>query len=243
MTNIWLVPIAYKLAMTQLMVDHVNRIALDLDLPCKKPIYTQEIQRVFVANPLLGGTVPDLGGTITGSNFEFSFTSGKCWYIFKHTLSNGRSYLSGDPMMELLDVPLKVTTNAAYALATNWLTCFKINMAALHARYPLQVGQQEVYDEDGNLRRTAVFSVRWGSGDENVVKVRLLGTTGELLELRVNDPRLNGQSPLQLPNWRELMKTPEKQLERGTSPAASRRGERSVLRPAPQPDPPHALSP
>jgi len=120
-----------------------------------------------------------------------------------------------------------VTTNGAYTLATNWLSRFKVNHQELEAKYGKPVIYTLPYrNEQGEIVPTAFYYVRWGQDSDGAADVSLLGTTGELMELRVDDDALNGQPPLQLPNWRELMKTPEKQLERGTSPAAPRKLER-----------------
>ncbi len=99
MTNILLVPIAYKLAMAQLMLGEANRIAQDLDLPCKKPILMEEIRRPFVSNPFLVGTPPHFGGTITSSNFNFAFKDGKCWNIVRcNIFPHGEPFEYRDPL-------------------------------------------------------------------------------------------------------------------------------------------------
>jgi hypothetical protein len=220
MTNtLFVASVAYQLAMSPLMLGEANRIAQELDLPCKKPILMGEIRRPFVAHPdLRQQGNPDFGGTITSSNFWFSFINGKCWKIVRCNLfPKDKPYEFADPLPyfeDLAKAPLKVTTNSAYSLATNWLTRFRVNITELEAKHTHTVFQQEFHNGSGDLQKTGIFHVQWGPGSDGAVKITILGTTGELMLLVVDDPSLNHQPSISLPNWKELMATPEKMLQK-----------------------------
>ena len=205
--------------MSQLMLADANRIAQELDLPCKKPILIEAIKKPFVRHPdLRDEGKPDFGGLITSSNFTFSFIRGKCWKIVRLNLfPNRKPYEYIDPLPYLADLakaPLKVSTNGAYSLATNWLTRFKVSLPELEAKYKPLVYQLEYLSEKGEHLKTAIYYVQWGPGSDGAVKVSLLGTTGELMELNVDDESLNHQPPINLPNWKELMATSERKLQK-----------------------------
>lgn len=219
LTNLTVATAAYKLVFSQMMLDQVNHVAQELDLPCKRPILMREV-RTFVGRPLfLGEERPNFCGTVTTSNFFFSFGNGQCWSINRCNLfPNGRPYEFIDPIPYLADLartPCKVTTNSAYALATNWLTRFKVKIPELEAKY-----KPAVYQLEWQVGvPTGIYYVRWGpDGIGTVARVTLLGTTGDLLELRVeHNNSLNHQPTLSVTNWEELMATPEKTLERRSS--------------------------
>jgi hypothetical protein len=223
MTNSLLaISVAYKLAASQIMLQEANEVAKDLDLPCKKPIVAEHV-KAFVGHPDLDrkGKL-DFVGTITSSNFWFTFSEGKCRSVVRLNLfPNGKPYRFVDPLPYLADLakaPLKVSTNGAYSLATNWLTRFKVNVAEVEAKYKPVVYQLEYLNEQGEQLKTAIFYVQWGPGSDGAVKVTLLGTTEELMELRLEDPALNHQPLLTVTNWRELMATSEKTLQKTSGP-------------------------
>jgi len=223
---------AYKLAMSQLMLDHANHIAQELALPGKKPMLLAEV-KTFVAHPDLDHDgKPEFRGTITSSNFYFSFYEGQCWSIVRcNVFPSGAPYKFRDPLphlAELARTPQTVTTNGAYSLATNWLTRFKVNIAETERKYGKpSIYQLQYLSEKDEKLDTGFYYVQWGPGSDGAVKVSLLGTTGELMELNVYDKSLNHQPTLAITNWQELMATSERKLQKQSDGKTVKPSERS----------------
>jgi hypothetical protein len=115
-----------------------------------------------------------------------------------------------------------IDTNGAYQLATQWLNSVKVDVSALENGHPLSMeqrwydGKSQEYPVNGqffpanstNKTMLPIYDVTWGSGTKPAVKITVLGTTKELLEMQINEGSVLKRSPLIVTNAIELNSRP-----------------------------------
>jgi hypothetical protein len=218
---------AYKAVAIERMLSEANYFAEQLHLPIEQPITLVDAQSAYVRPPRVG-----FGGVIQTKRFSFSFPNpneGKLCYITRQTIRDGHDVLDLYP--ELARTPSLVDSNGAYQLATQWLTSVAVDVPSLQQKYPVNVRQWFFWGKPENLPKDQwsmpqitstnktmlpIFDVRWGEGDTPPVKVTVLGSTKELLELRMEDCSFSKRTPIVITNAMELDSIPDppvKQLQ------------------------------
>jgi hypothetical protein len=189
MTNLLTMPLAYKLFVLQLMVGEANYCAEKLALPLPKPLTIHELAKSSVSPPVLR-----FGGIIDSGLYSFSFgDEKKLWLIYK----DDTVYRHFDAWQDLKTAPSLVDTNGAYLLSRKWLEAISIDVAALETKHFPKIWQFEFYDtaltgkplnrETTPKSKLPIFHTGWGETNNYAVEVVLLGTTKELMELRIKD--------------------------------------------------------
>jgi hypothetical protein len=222
--NLFHVSIAYRAVAIQHMLDEVNYWSQQLQLPTAHPIQPAEIKWSHVNPPRIG-----FGGVITTTNFDFSFPNrgeGKLCYITRLIIRDGHDVLDLYP--ELARTSSLIDSNGAYQMATQWLTSVSVDVPALEQRYKSNVRQWFFWGKPENLPRDQwsmpaitstnksmlpIFDVRWGDGETPPVKVIILGSTKELLQLRMEDSSFSRRPPLVITNALELDNIPDPQVK------------------------------
>jgi hypothetical protein len=235
--------LAYRSAVIPRMLTEANLFAEQLKLPIPHPIQINDIKDVYVSPPWISGIDQELkntnivspiariyaakvtiGGAIQITNFVFSFDKGKLCYACR--MKNGENALSGSSRLEAM--PSLIDNAQAYQLATQWLTAVSVDVPTLEKKYKLSFYQWFIWSspEKTNKNMLPIFDVKWGEGqmpleDGLAAKVTILGTTKELMELRIGDEALSRRPQMIITNALELTSTPDpplKQLQHPFSP-------------------------
>jgi hypothetical protein len=238
--------LAYRSTAVQHMLQEANYFSVQLNLPTPHPIQIRDIDDIHVTplwyskieNTNLASAVERVlhakfvvGGFIETTNFCFFFQGGRLWSVVNRVQHMER--------FDLYPVWAKtaslISSNGAVQLATQWLASVDIEVGALEKKHIPKVEQQwfwnqpglNVHHPPGDTNKTVlpIFSVTWG-GD--AVQVKILGTTNELMELRVGDSTFSHRPLLIITNAIELNNIPDpplKHLER--SPASETTSGRS----------------
>jgi len=223
-TNLFHVSMAYRVVAVERMLGEVNYFAQQLQLPTPRPIRPADITWSHLNPPRTG-----FGGAITVRNCDFSFPNrgeGKLCYITRLTVRDGHDVLDLYP--ELASTPSLIDSNGAYQLATQWLTSVSVDVPALEQKYKSNVRQWFFWGKPENLPKDQwsvpaitstnktmlpIFDVRWGDGETPPVKVTILGSTKELLQLRMEDSSFSRRPPLVITNALELDDIPDPQVK------------------------------
>src|ERR1035441_3594328 len=166
------ISLAYKTTVVAMALVQASQVAHRLDLPCLETIVQSDVKRVFVSPPGLSKPMlPSVSFDTT--NFGFSFTDGKLYVIhgYSHNDWDMLHYHQWVKMRSLID------TNAAYQLATQWLSAVSVDVSALNRHYPRSVGQAQFWGDKGtNLVALPIYQVKWGDDVANPrVAVEIFG--------------------------------------------------------------------
>lgn len=174
-----------------------------------------------------------LRGTIETTNFLFVFNKGRLSDV-EHIAGHDLQYYPDD-IEKLIGKPSLINDAQAYEIATQWLNAVDIDVWAMEKKYPPQVNQLSVLPVNStNVVKVPMYFVHWGwehfvNGDANhsvisnsLVEVKILGTTKELMELRLPDSLFSDTSfskrpSLLITNAIDLLRMgnpPAKHLER-----------------------------
>jgi len=170
-------------------------------------------------------------GTVTTSNFTFGLGDTKNRVnVHRFKIKNEDSIFELYP--ELAATPSLIDTNGAYQLATQWLSAVSVDVLALERKQKLNFFQWFFWGNPGDLPKDhwtynaptttnktmlPIYDVKWGEGDTPAVKVTILGSSRELLELQINDGSFSTRPLLVISNGLELNSRPDppvKRLER-----------------------------
>jgi hypothetical protein len=171
-----------------------------------------------------------LRGTIETLNFLFAFNQGRISDIERLSGHNVQ-YYSMD-IEKLIGKSSLINNAEAHKMATQWLAAAGVNVTALEKKYPYEVNRLRVLPRNyTNVVEVPIYFVHWGwryfrNGDatnsESLVEVKILGTTKELVELRLSDTSFSERPPLLITNAIDLLRMgnpPEKHLNVNTNEA------------------------
>ena len=195
---------AYQAAALQLMIGEANFAAEQLGIPERLPVQTNRLVIAEVGPPALG-----VNGAVGTSNYTFGFDHGHLTSVRK------RDWMKRlDPpitnVSELSKLSSRIDTNGAYQLATQWLNGLSFMVSALNERFVPQIVQVPGGGAAAKTVALPMFQVTWGEKPPpfdmvNPLRMRLLGSTLELLELHVRDHKLCGRPPLVVSNQAKLL--------------------------------------
>ncbi|HXI51724.1 MAG TPA: hypothetical protein VNH84_09470 [Candidatus Saccharimonadales bacterium] len=201
---------AYQAAALQLMVGEANFAAHRLGLPEEVPAVTNLLAVAEVGVPPLG-----VGGAVGTSNYLFSFAKGRLRSIRK------REWLSkvqppASNLFNLTRTPSLLDTNSAHQLATQWLAALTVDVIALERKHTRHIFQAPTRVPNADPREpeatvlTPLFQISWGVRPPpadfwSPVRVKLLGSTKQLLELDINDTTLLRRPRLMVTNKAALL--------------------------------------
>jgi len=194
------VPAAYRKEAMKLILAEANQVAQALQLPERLPIRESDLAEFFLS-PLPYARDEGAIGNVMTRNYVYSLARANklCYVIGTHQLDDcvqwEKNYLW----------PLsRVDTNAAYQMATQWLSAASMDVAALNRDFHLSIKTDTVYTRPPPGKFVPVYSVAWCkpyepipgvifSGPnpkwESVASVSLFLPTKTLIQLRVEDPK------------------------------------------------------
>lgn len=165
-------------------------------------------------------------GTIETTNLLFAFDRGRLCEV-ERIAENRFQYYSTD-VDKLIGKPSVINESQAYEMATQWLAAADIDVTEMEKKHAPQVNQLTVLPMNStNVVKVPMYFVHWGwryfrNGDDkhsvssnSLVEVKILGTTKELVELRLSDTTFSKRPQLLITNAIDLMLTgnpPERHL-------------------------------
>ncbi len=186
-------PPAYKAALSTLMLAEVNDYAARLNLPEALPITTNALKELFISSPSLAVRFGALGSLRT-TNFSYGFGKGKHLCYITRVIKGTNPYDFDANKPYAID-PALVNTNAAYSMATQFLTKAFVNLSQLSTSAIVSVEPWVILH-----MTTSKYTVQWERNGRPVVKVVLSPPKAELWTLRVEDPTLILRQPLEITN-------------------------------------------
>ena len=206
---------AYQTAVLQLLVGQANNVAKQLDL--KEPLPIMIPAAITTNGNEIFSPVTGVGGSILTSNYVYSFRKGQVEWIQKIGWANKINPPLTNTTAWTYQISL-IDTNGAYTLATQWLSALSIDVRKLEGQYPAHVFQSTVPGINGdqsNLEEKEripipLFEISWSQQSPPYnptapVRVKILGTTKELLQLSIRDVAFFTQAPLCVTNATELL--------------------------------------
>lgn len=205
---------AYQTAAFQLMVGEANFAAKQLDLKERLPItITQSSNEWNISPPPWG-----VGGSVLTSNYVYRFEKGRLTSIKQRDWEERISPATTN-LLEWTRQTSLIDSNGAYQLATQWLGSLSVDVAKLEQKDPAHVFQRSVPisttsqngEEIKEQRPVPFFEVGWSKQPppfsylSGSIGVKILGTTQELLQLRIRDVSFFRNPPLQVTNASELL--------------------------------------
>lgn len=245
MTNLTFVAsMAYKAAVLPLLLAEASYVSERLKLPTPHPIQICDVKRTFVSTPKFG-----FGGVFETTNYVFSYGNPGTLYVIENKIKHDERF---DLYPEWARTPSLINSNGAHQLATQWLAAIDVDVEALERKYPHQIEQAFYWGRapgtpenewtqhppTTNMVMLPIYNVMWGDGPEYPAHVRLLGTTKELMTLRLADASLSRRPALVVTNAMELNNIPDPPIQQLIPPPAGTETNRSPETSAPSERPP-----
>jgi hypothetical protein len=221
--------LAFRATVGPQMLAEANYFSKRLNLPPQRPIQENDIVEYHIAAPFFSRidntNLPSpaarlhaakfvAGGFIQTTNFVFYFTKGYLWAVVNRVKHDERF----DLYPEWVKTPSLIDTNGAYQLATQWLAAVDVDVRALEEKYQPEREQRwcwtqpglNVYHPPGDTNKIMlpIYEVAWGTNWDSV-KVQILGTTKELMELHSGEFSFSRRPPLVITNAIELNNIPD----------------------------------
>jgi hypothetical protein len=108
---------AYNKEALRLIIEEANRVARELNLPEKLPITEADLVEIIVPPPRIGQGMKAIGN-ITTSNYFYAVYSGKRFSLVRTHMQEEYNQLQKEYLWPMS----RMDTNAAYNLATQWLS-------------------------------------------------------------------------------------------------------------------------
>jgi hypothetical protein len=207
---------AYQSEALRLVLQEVNRVAEQLQLPEQLPITETNVIKAFI-NPFGYAYAKKAVGNVTTRRYAYYVSQGNMLSYIEspHQDQECRRFQASHTW------PIsRMDTNQAYQLATQWLTAASMNVEALNRDCSVTVELDKAYVHPPAGKFVPVYNVCWSKGKQGVASVRAFTPTKQLLQLRVEDPNYIMRSPLVFTNLADLLSQTN---ERATTHAPDRR--------------------
>jgi len=220
---------AYRSAELPRMLGEVNYFSEQLKLPTPHPIKVSDIQQCHVIQPWYAGMNDSLKntnipspidrirsakvtvmGTVETTNFFFAFNKGYLWNV----IHAHESAMNPENFINLVGVPSLVNDTQSYQLAIQWLSAVSVDIPKLEKKFKPQISQQSLNYPQGttNIVLLPIYYVQWGESPMPLAKVTILGTTKELIELKIQGDEISSRQQMVITNAFELCSKPDPQL-------------------------------
>lgn len=228
--------LAYKFAVLQLLLGDVNHVSQQLELPGSSVKGIEQVRYLYVAPPTAG-----FCANLKTTNYAFGYAQGA--RSVRLLAPSGRDYEGWflSQYTVWAQTPSQIDTNVAYQMASQWLAKVSVDVPALELAYRATVSQLEVAKEalpkagrkagsKSQRQKLPVFYVRWGDGQYHqfgkpsispAIEVVILGTTKQLLELRIMDDVFVRRPKMLVAHADEIARLPDgpilQQMQGGTN--------------------------
>ena len=201
---------AYQAAVLQLLAGEANFVAQSLELNDTIPSQTNQLVEWNVSLPAMG-----VGGSIVTS--IYSFERGRLFSLSKRDWLR-KATPEAPNLLALAGQLSRLDTNSVTRFATQSLAKLELDLSGLDQLpgHVFQVPARKLDEQGRNLRGhsnnlpTPLFQISWGSRPPpmdsfNPVKMKVLGTTPEIIDLRIREGRLLRRPPLVATNEDKLL--------------------------------------
>jgi hypothetical protein len=134
MREMWSTTEAYKKATLKAMLAEANKICGEMHLPEKLPIQSSDLAKVMIETPYFSDHTGRMG-TISTENYLYGTRGNKLAVISKLFPSQDESQYLASLRARYTASRSRINTNAAYALATQWLAAASVDIKALERDY------------------------------------------------------------------------------------------------------------
>jgi hypothetical protein len=182
-----------------LLLDQMNKLAEELSLPEKLPITKNDIVGVALTPPMAAKESKSLGSLST-AKYKYSFCLDDKFSALEPNFSKTTNDYQRLTTNYLWPIS-RQNTNAAFDLATNFLTSASVNVQALNHDCSI-----EVRSFTQNSRSfVPLYWVTWRQEHEIVALVEVFEPTKTLRRLRVERPKYISGNPVDVANLIPLM--------------------------------------
>jgi len=137
--QMWFVTQAYKEAALDLLLMEVNKLGPALGLPDRFPLRASDLTEVSMGSPFISERLGRFGSVAT-EDFTYSAAMGNKLSVI------GKNFRSQDEGRYLASLKTKyalpkiqINTNAAYMLATQWLSAISVDVKALERDFKIRI--------------------------------------------------------------------------------------------------------
>jgi len=205
--NLTFTTAAYQTEALRLLVREANLVASELQLPENLPITETNVIAKFV-NPYGAAQFLQAIGNISTSNYVYFVSKD---YKFSYL---EWQYQEQAPRLWAKDYcwPInRLDTNAAYQLATQWLTAASMDVSGLNRDCDLGITPSIVKGKGTNALFLPIYWIYWtrgGLGHGSVALVELFLPNRTLMQMRVTDPKYIRRKPLTFGSIEGLLSKP-----------------------------------
>lgn len=192
-----LVTPAYRKEALRLLIEEVNRVAKELQLPEKLPITESNLTASYLSPPNMAGRVPGFGNLST-SNYVYFVTVGNKFSFLERThLAEEQEQLEKQFLWPIS----RMDTNAAYQVATQLLVAASIDVKALNRDCSAHI-LPLIPDGEGGNRFVPIYTVYWMKRDQvgSIAEVEFVEPTKTILQMRVMKSEYILRKPLVITN-------------------------------------------
>jgi hypothetical protein len=190
---------AYREEVSRLLLQEANRVARELNLPEKMPISGTNVIKVTIYPPRLAKNVQGIGNVVT-SNYTYFVSVG---YKFS-ALTRTHLQQEDNQLKSKYILPIsQMDTNAAYQLATQFLSAASMDFAALNRDCKVHISVAMAGQDEDHF--VPLYFISWvEKGKEgrldNAASVELFLPTKSLRQLHVNKSEYILCRPLRITN-------------------------------------------
>ncbi len=200
---------AYRDEAVRLLIREANLVASELQLPEQLPITETNLIEDYI-RPYRDAAFIKSIGDVSTSNYMYEAEQGN---KFSGLMWLGLRTNSPELWSKDYSWPIsRLDTNAAYQLATQWLTAVSVDVGALNRDCVLRIQPEMLNGQGTNVVFVPAYSVswttnwtegRWGHGSHSYVLLFL--PTKTLIQLEVDDPKYILRPPIVFTNLAKLL--------------------------------------
>jgi hypothetical protein len=187
---------AYQNEASRSLIEEVNLVAKDLNLPEQLPITESNLVELDIAPPGSG-----MLGMLSTSNYTYYVRSRRKFAGLDQRNQVETFY---EAKAKYLWPISRMNTNSAFQVATQIMATAGMDVTALNRDLTIRTSAPTY---EGRLGKTFVPSYRtsWFKGGENIASVEFLEPTRTIRTLQVYDSKYILRKPVNVPNLRELL--------------------------------------
>jgi hypothetical protein len=176
------------------MLKEANAYASLLALPEDLPISLGSLTEKLIASERVASRFGALGSLHT-ARFSYGFGKGRRLCYVTRLPGDGTNRAPYDRLKPWAIHPSQVDTNAAYALATQFLTRAFVDVPRLSESAKVSVHPIRVRN-----MTTSIYNISWERDGTPVAEITLAQPERELWLLRIEEPELISRKPFGIPN-------------------------------------------
>jgi hypothetical protein len=187
-------PPEYRAAALSAVIGEANEAAQSLGLPEAIPIVRSNIVSYYISPPALAKGMKAIGNITTSNYIYYVSVDNKLSFIEVHAGSS-QEEPNGHTAMKYARPLSSLDTNAAYHLATAWLSKLPADVEALNRDCRLAIREWRPHGEQG-LDFIPLYWVIWTKQNRPVAMVELFEPTRSLRRLRVEESKYILRKPV-----------------------------------------------